>query len=191
MYNYLILNPVAGAVFCTLQEIENMAEPLLLKKGARLEPWPADVRLHMDPNFPKALQLPDCVKNLPGAIVVSKRLKEFIAAAKPVHVEYLPVSIINHKGKLASSEYFIINPYKLQDCIDQKASTIDWNPIDTSLIAACTNLVLDEKKIEKNAKVFRLEHYPSKVLFARELADGIKQAKFTGLKFIEPEAMEY
>jgi len=191
MYNYVILNTVAGAVFCSLQDIENMAEPLMLRKGVRLEPWPADVRLHMDPNFPKALQLPDCVKNLASAIVVSARLKEFIEAAKPAHVEYLPVTIMNHKGKVASSEYFIINPYKLQDCIDQKASTIDWNAIDPTLISACTNLVLDEKRIEKNAKVFRLKHYPTKVLFARELADEIKKAKFTGIKFIEPEAMEY
>lgn len=190
MNNYVILNPVAGAVFCTLQKLENL-DSLLLKKGEKLKPAGEGVRMHMDPNFPKAIQLPDCVKNLPGAIVVSKRLKEFIEAEQPADVEYLPLSIVNHKGKVASADYFIVNPYRLQDCIDQAQSDIQWNAIDKSLISACTKMVIDEKKIAKGAKVFRLQHYPTKVLFARSLADGIKKGGFTGIKFIEIEAMEY
>jgi hypothetical protein len=190
MYDYVLLNPVPGVVFCTLQKIENLPDALRLKKGVKLDPWPPDVRLHMDPNFPKAIQLPDCVANLAGAIVVSARLKEFIEKQKPASVEYLPMSIVNHKGRIASTDYFIINPWKLQDCIDQKASEITWNPIDPDLIAACPKMVLDEGKIDKDAKVFRLKHYPTKVLFARALADGIKSAKFTGIKFIEIDDME-
>lgn len=191
MNSYVILNRVAGTVFCTLQKIQNVPDPALLSKGAKLAPWPANVQLHMDPNFPKAVQLPDCVSNLPDAIVVSGRLKEYIEAEKPAHVEYLPISIINHKGKLASSEYFIVNPYKLQDCIDQQASTIRWNAMNKNMISACMKLVIDEQKIERNAKLFRLQHYPTKVLFARSLAEGIGKAKFTGLNFIEIDEMEY
>ena len=191
MYGYVILDPTGGRVFCSLQKIENLPDSLRLTKGQELEPWPENVKLHMDPNFPKALQVPDCVKNLQNAIVVSKRLKEFIEAAKPVHVEYLPISIIDHKGKVASAKHFIVNPYKLQDCIDQGASTIRWNPMDKDLISACTKMVIDEKRIEQNARVFRLQHYRKKVLFARDLAEGIEKAKFTGLNFIEIDEMEY
>jgi hypothetical protein len=191
MPNYVILTPVPGPKFCALQRVENLADPLLLKKAQRLEPWPTDVRFHMDPNFPKAIQLADCLENKASGIVVSKRLKELIEAERPSDVEYLPISIIDHKGKVASADYFLVNPYKLQDCIDKEASTIQWNPIDPTLISACTKMVIDEQKIDSGAKVFRLKHYPTKVMFARDLADKIKQSKSTGITFIEISNMRY
>jgi hypothetical protein len=183
--NYVVLNPVAGTAFCVLQEVENINDPLLLKKGAKLQPWPKDVRFHMDPNFPKAIQLPDCVKNAAGAIVVSKRFKELVEAERPAHLEYLPISIINHKGKLASADYFIINPYKLQDCIDRQASDLKWNAIDPDLISICKKLVIDESKIEPGCKVFRPKHLPVKVMFERGLAGKLQSAGLTGMKFDE------
>jgi hypothetical protein len=191
MSNYVVLNRNAGAPFCTLEDLRNLPDPGRVTKGVKLEPWPRNVQLHMDPNFPKAIQLPDCAVNLPDAIVVSKRLKEFVEARKPAHMEYLPISIINHKGKVASSEYFILNPFKLQDCIDQAASKIRWNPMDKNEISACTKMVIDEAQVERNAKVFRLEHYPSKVLIERKLAEEAGAAKFTGFDFIEIDEMEY
>lgn len=191
MSDFVISKAVSGAAFCGLQQIENMPEPLDLLKGVSLQPWPGNVRLHMDPNFPKAIQLPDWVKNLPNAIVVAPRLKAFVESERPADVEYLPVSIIDHKGRVASADYFVLNPYRLQDCIDQKASVIDWNPIDPELISACTTMVIDESRIDDGAKIFRLKHYPSKVLLARDLANAIKKSGFTGIKFIEIEDLEY
>lgn len=190
-FNHVILNVVPGSKFCMLQDIENLPPDLRATQGGLFEPWPADVRFHMDPNSPKQIQLPDWVDNLHNFIVVSKPLKDFIAESKPVDVQYLPVTIVDHKGKVASTDYVVINPYSLQDAIDQQASVIDWNPIDPTLIAACTTMVLDESRIAPGASIFRLKHYPSKVLLSRELASGIKKAGFTGVKFIEVEDLEY
>ena len=153
MNNYVILNAVPAPGYCVLEEIENMDDPLQLEKGVKLEPWPGDVKFLMDPNYPKAIRLGDCIKNLPGAIVVSKRLKQLLEAAKPANVEYLPVSIINHKGKVASADYFIVNPYRLQDCIDRKQSVLKWNAIDPDLDSTCTKLVIDEGKVAKGSKM--------------------------------------
>jgi hypothetical protein len=183
--SHVILNAVAGKAFCVLQKLENLKEPLRLKKGLKLQPWPKDVKFHMDPNFPKSIQLADCVKNLTGAIVVSKRFKELVEAADAAAVEYLPVSIIDHKGKLASSDYFIVNPYELQDCIDQERSVLKWNSIDPDLISICTKLVIDTGKIARGAKVFRLKHLPTNVLFERGLAEKATAAGLTGMKFTE------
>lgn len=65
-----------------------------------------------------------------------------------------------------------------------------WNPIDPELIADCTELVLDESRIDPAAKVFRLKHYPRKVVFRRDLAQAIKAAGCTGIKFIEIEDVD-
>jgi hypothetical protein len=192
MSNYLISRAVPGPAHCVLETVENMAEPLDLIKGVKLaRGWPKNVEFHMDPNFPKAVQLPDWVKNLPNGLIASGKLKQFIEAENPSNVEYLPIQIIDHKGKTASSDYFLINPHVLQDALDQKQSVIDWNPIDTELISACTTMVFDESRIDPKAKVFRLKHYPSKIVFQRDLASAIKKAGFTGIKFIELEDVEY
>ena len=52
-------------------------------------------------------------------------------------------------------------------------------------------MVFDESRIDPKALVFRLKHYPSKVVFRRRLAEAIKKAGFTGIKFIELEDVEY
>jgi Immunity protein family (Imm11) len=182
---YVFLNAVPGKAYCALQNVENLKEPLRITKGVKLEPWPEDVRFHMDPNFPKSIELADCITNLADAIVVSKKFKELIESAKPAKVEYLPVTIINHKGKLASADYFIVNPCELQDCIDREQSVLKWNAINPDLISISKKLVIDEAKVSPKAKVFRIKHYPFKAVFARELADEVKAAGLTGVKFTE------
>lgn len=185
MSNYVAMAPIPGANNCFLEDLENFDDPPALRGSRKIEQWPADVRFHMDPNFPKAIKLVDCIGNMASAFVASKRLKEAIEAAGPASVQYLPVSIINHKGRLASDEYFVINPFKLQDCIDQKASSLTWNSIDPTLISGCGSLVLDESRIASKATLFRLKHYPFRLIFRRDLADEIKRQKFSGLTFIE------
>ena len=185
MSNYVFLVPVPGTKYCVLEAVENFDDTGLLRKGRTLKPWPANVRFHMDPNFPKAIQLADCISNLPSAFVASKRLKEMIEAEHPANLEFLSISIVDHKGRVASADYFVINPSKLQDCIDKEASILDWNAIDTTLISDCEELVIDEGRIDAGVKVFRLKHLPSKIMVTRELADKIKKEKFTGVFFTE------
>ncbi|MEY4563519.1 MAG: hypothetical protein RLZZ618_2796 [Pseudomonadota bacterium] len=152
--------------------------------------WPDHVQFHMDPNFPKAVQLADWIQNLPNGLVASARLKAFIEAQHPLGVEYLPIEIIDCKGKVASRDYFLLNP-SLQDALDLSNSVVDWNPIDPDLICSCTTMVFDASRIDPRATLFRLKHYPSKIVFHRRLAEAIKNAGFTGIKFIELEDVEY
>lgn len=192
MSNYVILDITSGTKFCTLQQIDNISEKNAeIKRGAKAKNWPADVRFHMDPNFPKQIQLPDWVKCLHDYLVVSKPLKEAIAEEAPADVEYLPISIIDHKGKVASSDYFVLNPFTLQDCIDQQASKIKWNPIDKSKIMSCPKLVIDESRIAPGAKIFRLKHFTGLVVLARDLAESLDAAGFKGADFEEIDEFTY
>jgi hypothetical protein len=45
-------------------------------------------------------------------IVVSKRLRELIEAHNPKDIEFLPVTIKNHKKRVASTEYTIMHGAK-------------------------------------------------------------------------------
>jgi hypothetical protein len=141
----------------------------------------------MNSEFKKQIALADNLWGPGGHRVISARLKDFIEARKPTGVEFLSVSIINHKGKVASADYFILHPVRILDCVDQKRSTFVWNPIDKDLIASCSELVFDLAAIPEDALIWRPRHLYYDVFVQRRLADDIVAGGFTGVRFKEIE----
>jgi len=185
MSNYLVAKAVSGSKLCVLRRSDNMPAVHNWHVGQSLQPWPADVRLHMDPEFPKNKELSDWVHVFGGALIASRRMKEFIEAAAPLHTEYLPVKIADHQGRDVDVEYFLVNPHVHQDALDRAQSIVTWHDMLPDLICDCEKLVLDETRIETQALLFRLKHYPRIVVFRRDLGDAIRAAEFTGIKLVE------
>lgn len=172
--------------FCVLTDARNVPDPWELGRGiSRGAGFPADAYFEMDPQFPKALVLPDNVSNLSDLIVVSPRVKGIIEGASPDSVEYLPVRIQNHKGRTAAEEYWIVNPVGVQDCIDLDQSEIVWNALDPTLISSCMRLVIDEDRIEPGTQMFRAKHLPYEVFVHRALAEELEGSGATGIRFLE------
>jgi hypothetical protein len=125
-----------------------------------------------------------------SAIVVSKRVMEFLQSKKLPGVEYLPVPIVNHKGRIASPDYFIVNILAIQDCLDLKQSMPMYNHINKTEIDEVKQMVLDEKKIDSSFPLFRLKNYFPPVLVEAGLAEEIKAQNFSGLKFLTLKEFE-
>ncbi|MCP3143935.1 imm11 family protein [Pyxidicoccus xibeiensis] len=175
-----------GGSFCVLTPLRNVEDEYELSRGiSRAKGFPSDAAFHMDPKFKRYVDLADNLKNPDRIITVSKALKEFIEARKPREVEYLQVPIFNHKKKVASDEYFIINPLRVFDCIDKEKSDISWNAIDPDKISAVEKLVLKPKAFEPGFLLFRLKHFEHAVMVDRKLAQAILDEGFTGLIFDE------
>jgi hypothetical protein len=171
-----VLNPPSG-----------VRKAYQLSKGVRrLADWPPDVKCQMDDEFPDDLELAD---SLHGAVslVISRKLKEFLEARGVKDVEYLPLEILNHKGRRASKDYFIFNPNSIVDCIDIEASGIVWNNIDKDSISSCESLVLDAKRVPDQATVFRLKLWPEVVVIDGALAAEMADKGFSGLHFVDPK----
>lgn len=152
---------------------------------ARADGWPEDVTAPMSQEYPKDIELADNVFGT-ELIIISDRTRQALIAEGVTDVEYLPMSIMNHKKKVASTEYFILNPPTVVDCIDLDASEVKWNAIDKSLISRCKQLVLKESKVPKDAKVFRPKHLPTEILVRADVARKLEAAGLTGLFFIDP-----
>jgi len=182
---FLVMKAVAGKNFCILRTLKNAPDANFVRKGVAVASWPDNVQYWMDPSFPKQVQLSDSVSNDDEALVISSKLKELIEGLKPSNLEFLPLTIIDHKGKVASSEYFIANCTHLQDCIDQKASDLVWNRIDPTLIASVKKLVVDESKIPPETLVFRMKHFPKSIIVSRALSEAISGKGFSGILFRE------
>lgn len=182
-------NPHGG--FATLEGLSNVDDVYELKRGIpRSKDFPKDACFYMDSAFPKEIKLADNILNLDRLIAASNNLRSFIEARKPEATEYLPVSIYNHKGRIASDEYCIINPLQVMDCIDQEASDITWNKIDSELISGCFELVLDDSRIDDSLLLFRPRYMPNVVLVREDLVEDLEEADFTGMRFVELDEFE-
>jgi hypothetical protein len=173
--------------FCVITAPRGVDKMYQLNQGiARADGFPSDVTCHMTPDFPKDVQLCD---NLYGAgfIIISKPLREALENEQVNNVEFLPIQIINHKGRTASTDYFLVNPLDVYDCIDIDKSGVTWNAITKNRIDYCKGLVLRDDQIPSEALIFRPRFWTNLVVVRNKLVERLAKAGFSGLIFQEPE----
>jgi hypothetical protein len=173
--------------FCVITSPEGTKHRGTLLKGIALaDQWTDDVVCRMDPDYPKDIQLSD---NLYGSsyLIVSRQLKEsLVALTGSSNMEFLPVSILNHKDRVVSDEYYILNVLDKFDCIDQAKSVVEWSEINPNAISSCDALILKEDVLPENAVIFRPQFLLSTILVKREIATKLLASGLTGLAFLEP-----
>lgn len=171
---------------CSLGEIEGVDDEWEVTLGVpRASGWPDDAYLSMQKNARKDIGLADSLAAV-GACVLSARAKDTILGVGETQVEFLPVTIINHKGRVASQDYFVANPVRIVDCIDINASNVDWNSIDPSLVSTVDRLVLRPDAVPPDAHMFRLRYWPQEIVVRGSLAAEIEARGLTGFLFEDP-----
>ncbi len=121
-----------------------------------------------------------------GIPFISGKLKAFLVERGVSHVEYLPLSILDHSDKVVSEDYFIVNPLA-RDCLDRKQSQPTYNLIDESRIMTVKQLVIDASRVPAEVQVFRIKDYGDPVVFRTELANAIVAAGFSNVVFSPPK----
>jgi hypothetical protein len=168
--------------YCALGALQGVDAVYEIKEGkSRAQGFPKDAKFEMDKRFPKDIALADGLYNSDRFVVVSARLKAFLDGEAPPFVEYLQVTIENHKGRAASRDYFIVHPVAIVDCIDMERSKLVWNSMDPGIIANYEKLVLLPDRIDPALLLFRPKHSKSLVVIRGSLAEKLEAGGFTGL----------
>jgi hypothetical protein len=171
---------------CSLYELLGVDKLYQLTKGIpRAATFTENAVYTMDSDFLHDTLLTDNLINSDMLIVGSLKLKKFFEARSVQKVEYLPVTILDHKQKPASRDYFIIHPIEPVDCLDLDKCDLEWGIIDENSIDKVNHLVIDESRISPERKIFRPNLFYDIVLVHRELADEIDAEGFTGIRWIE------
>jgi hypothetical protein len=170
---------------CRLRKLHVDDSWKLLYGVSRAGDWPDDASVAMDPEVPKDVALSDSPSGA-GVVIVSARVKKVLDELGLTQCELLPVSLINHRGRIASRDYFVVNPLRVCDCIDLQASGTEWNPVDKTALTGVTSLALDRGAIAAGFDIFRPRHWPMKILLRRDLADRLAGEGFSAMNFIEP-----
>jgi hypothetical protein len=178
-------NAYAVGNACTLDPIENFSPRKALRKGVSLQgTFPADAVLPMSQRHKKDTALTDDISNFDNIKVCSAPLVEFLKKKQLKNVEYLPVTIHNHKGKVASRDYFILNPLPLVDALDVQASKPKYSNLVPTEATTVETLVIDPKRVEKDVQVFRLVGFSAPIIIESAFAEELKAAGFAGPSFI-------
>lgn len=166
-----------------LDDVDNVEDSFEIHDGvSRSNGWPTDASFEMKKRFPKDVALADSLSS-PGFVVLSGAVKKALDGVEKV--EWLPVKIINHKGSVASADYFILNPLAKVACVDAQASGAKFDPVHEGMISTCEKLVLREDTVPAHLQLFRATEMSGLILVRRALA--AKLTAYSGLHFVEPD----
>lgn len=184
---YLIYDVTTPRGVCRLEAVSNVPQWAHMHKS---EPqagrFPADASFRMSRDFPKDIKLADSLSNTNDFLVVSEKLKDFLAQEEFLaHNEVHPVAIVNHKGRKETARYFIIHQIDDPACVDETKTKGAKSKLMPDEYSVMKKLVLDETKIPPDYAIFRAAQYKSRILFRSDVAEKIQAAGFTGLKFSE------
>jgi hypothetical protein len=183
---YVLWDTVRPPYVCALGGLEGVPRLFELKDGvSRAKDFDEHAHFQMSPTYPYDIRLADSLKNADRLVVASRRLKEFLEGRGLDHVEYLPVAILNHKGRVASREYHVIHLTDPIDCLDIPKCRATQSMLIPEDILDVEELVLEPTRLDQDRLLFRAQYYDRPVFVRRDLAAEIENGGFVGIRFAE------
>lgn len=184
--DYVVFKTVAEGNAAHFGRMENFEDDFELEESIPLAAsFPPEAAFRMSPDFPDQLELHDFIRTIGGHVVLSARVRDFLEREGVEEVEFLPIRLINHKGRTIKAEYYVLNVLRAIDCIDQTQTNFEWDSLDPELMDNVSNLTLDSSRIGAKEKIFRLRFLNRFVVLSRSLAKAMTDAGFRGFKTVE------
>jgi hypothetical protein len=157
-----------------------------LRFGERLaDVYPKDAKIFLSKEYP-GVKLVSQIGNTKGMIAAAPEMVEAIRKhCEGVAIEYLPFTIIDHRKRVLSDAYAIVNPLGTFDAVNESKSNIQLNA--RGKVVRIHHLVLDAKKLEKAPALFRLDKGPSVYVVSQALADEFRKRQLTNVLLEEME----
>ncbi len=169
---------------CTLSELDGFKKIFALRQGViQGDGFPADVTMRMDSRKPTDTLLTDNIRNLKNVVVVSSELRKFLLDRSIQETEFLPITVLDHKGRPADRQYFIMNPINNPDCLDIEACEPVWSKIDDTVIKKVKRLAIKSDWDGENRLIFRPKYYRGRPFVLASLADEITSSGYSGVRW--------
>jgi len=141
--------------------------------------YPADVKV-MPSEEQTGIQLSSLLGNNFNYLIVSAALKEAIAQhCVGAAIEYLPFTLLDHRSRVRSQDYFFINPLGSIDAVDAAASDIKYHR--SGAVVSIRKLVLDPRNLLGAPSLFRLKQDLQRYIVSEPLVQVFKERGFTNL----------
>jgi hypothetical protein len=147
-----------------------------MAKGERMgDDYPDDARLDMDEDQ-GGIKVPAVIGNTQHYLIV---------------VEVLPVALFNRKKRRHPGRFFILNPIGARDCLDLRASEIEYlhepgDPYDGAVVGV-DRFVLDPAKLAGAPALFRVREEPERYVLDERAAQALRAGGFSNVVLTEIE----
>ncbi|MCP3143119.1 Imm43 family immunity protein [Pyxidicoccus xibeiensis] len=152
--------------------------------------FPKDAAVVFSSKWPERRKLYDFLDNAVTALIVSERVRRILEDLKAKDLEFLPVTVKDHKGAPVEARYFILNPLGGQDAIDMEKSQLVMSALDKEQIAHINKLVLQPKKIDKDAKLFRASRARTVIFVDDAVRKAFRKEGITGFWLYKAEGWD-
>lgn len=158
----------------------------LLYRGVPVKSWfPENPTFYVSKTY--GCELTDSLPNPINLYFASERLKAFMEEHSGANLEFLPIRLLDQKERPIREPYYIMNLLDTADCVDLEKSKFRRSEISPEFIMKFYLLVLDESRIPKDKKLFRLKEKPNLIITREDLAQEILDSDFNGMMFQELE----
>jgi hypothetical protein len=185
MMDYFLLKTLGTVADKSLCFIQNFPEGIGVHayRPARgrqaTEHFPADARIYLREEDP-GLKLPGIIGNTVGYFIGSRAVREAVEElCVGSTIEFLPFTLYNHKKRVHSTEYCLINPIGGFDCLSDQSSEVITDSQDEPVIV--DRPVLDAKKLTNAPHLFRIDKSLGSYVFSRVLGEAWRSRGVSGL----------
>jgi hypothetical protein len=130
----------------------------------------------------KGVKLSSLLGTTRNMMIAHRALRELVEErCKGVEIEYLPFALYDHRKRLYSTDYCIINPLGTLDCLDVKKTDAVWDDERPERMSLLREPFLDRKKVAKAPQLFRILQKPAQLIVGPELGVAIGKAKLSNV----------
>lgn len=161
-----------------------------MARGERVgDRYPEDARIYLQPES-LGIKLSSLIGNSLGCLIVNTEMKDVIVEHCDCEIEILPFTLCNHKKRVHSKDYWIINPIGSIDCLNKKASDIRYSDSDNMAVVAVRKFVLDSNKLVNAPDLFRVPEDLEQYFISERLAKAFQEHNFTNIFLLEIDQRE-
>lgn len=152
--------------------------------------FPSDASVRFSDDFPKELKVLDSIGNTLSVPLVSAKVKAVLDRIAPADFEFLPVVVLNHKGKVASREHGFLNVLRVVDFIDMAASKYEVSALLPGQITDLRELHVRADQVDPAVHVFRASTRLPQMFIDDAVHAAFQQAGVTGLRMFPAEGWD-
>jgi hypothetical protein len=162
-----------------------------MARGERIgDRYPAEGRIYLQKKSP-GIKLCSLIGNTQNYLIVNTEMKNVILEqCAQCDIETLAFTLYNHKKRVHSTDYWIINPIGYVDCVNRSASDIRYLSSDPSKVVAVRKFVLDPQRLENAPDIFRVPEAREKYFISERIAKAWQEHNFSNVFLNEVQQRE-
>jgi hypothetical protein len=183
--DYYIWSTERNSLYCTLDRVPDGNQAMFRARLGRPmgADYPEPLPFPMSPDL-GGIKVAELVRNTLGYYIVGPAVHAVLANESGASFEFLPIDIINRKGRREEATRWIAN--LLGDpvvCADLSKSVMREMPLKKGRYSSLQRLVLDARRIDPSLKIFRLGEMPHLFIVRDDLRAALAASGATAMQF--------